>query len=132
MPYSGLPGARRTFAKAALAALALALLAACGGAPRAATANAPEQADVVVADPDALSGKTISINALAGDGPLLVYSVLAACGIKPHQVHLTPLLVSTGDFPTGVVPAGLQQVADLMLQFGELERYFNVTVLTRR
>ncbi len=327
MLYSALPGARRTFAKAALAALALALLAACGGAPRAATANAPEQADVVVgavpaesaaalyiaqergifaahglhvtieaiastsdiipdmlhgridvasgqfpgfiaaqaagvasfhvlasglslgpgvneilalpssgiADPDALSGKTISVNALAGDGPLLVYSVLAAYGIKPHQVHLTPLpfpamgaalathridaayctepycteiqqrygarvvadadqgeakglpiagytvttawlhsyprsaaafaaaisaasliadtnlaafqraltaslhispqvadLVSTGDFPTGVVPADLQQVADLMLQFGELKRYFNVTVLTRR
>jgi hypothetical protein len=29
-----------------------------------------------------------------------------------------------------LVPADLQEVAELMLQFGELRRYFNVTVLT--
>ncbi len=316
-----LTGARRIPAKAALAALALALLAACGGTPRAATANRLPDADVIVgavpaesaaalyiaqergifaahglrvtikaidstsdvipdmlhgridiasgqfpgfiaaqaagvasfhvlasgltlgpdvneilalpssgiADPAGLSGKTISVNALAGDGPLLVYSVLATYGIGPHQVRLTSLpfpamgaalaahridaayctemqqrygariiadadqgeakglpiagytvtmawmhshprtaaafadaisaaslvadtnlaafqhaltaslhispqvadLVSTGDFPTSVISASLQEVADLMLQFGELKHYFNVTVLTR-
>jgi len=186
-----------------------------------------------IADPAALAGRTISVNALAGDGPLLVYSVLATYGIKPHQVHLTSLpfpamgaalaahridaayctepycteiqqrygarivadadqgkaeglpiagytvtttwmhkypriaaafaaaitaaslvadsnlaafqhalaaslhispqvadVVSTGDFPTSVIPASLQEVADLMLQFGELRHYFNVTALT--
>jgi NitT/TauT family transport system substrate-binding protein len=187
-----------------------------------------------VAGPAGLTGKTISVNALAGDGPLLVYSVLATYGIRPHQVRLESLpfpamgaalarhridaayctepycteiqqrygarivadtdqgaarglpiagytvttawlhrhprtaaafaaaisaaslvadtdlgafqralvaslhispqvadVVSTGDFPTSVVPADLQQVADLMLQFGELRRSFNVAVLTR-
>jgi NitT/TauT family transport system substrate-binding protein len=187
-----------------------------------------------IADPGALSGKTISVNALAGDSPLPLYSVLAIYGIRPHQVRLTSLpfpamgaalaahrinaayctepyctelqqqygarivadtdqgearglpiagytvttawmhkhprtaaafaaaisaasliadtnlaafqralteslhispqvadVASSGVFPTSVIPAGLQQVADLMLQFGELKRYFNVAVLTQ-
>ena len=186
-----------------------------------------------IADTVALNGRTISVNSLAGDGPLLVYSLLATDGIKPGRVHLKALpfpamgaalaarqvdaayctepycteieqkygarvvadtdqgeakglpiagytvttswmhryprtaaafaasisaaglvaetslaalqhalvvslhispqiadVIATGDFPTTLVPADLQEVANLMLQFGELKRYFNVTVLT--
>jgi NitT/TauT family transport system substrate-binding protein len=186
-----------------------------------------------IADVAALNGSTIGVNALAGDGPLLVDSLLVAYGIKPSQVHLRALpfpamgaalaahqidaayctepyctemqqrygarvvadtdqgearglpiagytvttswmrryprtarafaaaisaaslvadtnlaalqhalvaslhirpqiadVVATGDFPTSAVPADLQEVADLMLQFGELKHSFNVTVLT--
>jgi NitT/TauT family transport system substrate-binding protein len=186
-----------------------------------------------IADTAGLRGATIGVNSLAGDGPLLVYSLLAANGIKPDQVHLRELpfpamgaglavhqigaayctepycteieqkygaravadadqgeakglpiagytvtaawmhrysrtaaafsasisaaslvaetnltalqhalvvslhispqiadVIADGDFPTALVPADLQEVADLMLQFGELRRYFNVTVLT--
>jgi NitT/TauT family transport system substrate-binding protein len=181
-----------------------------------------------------LGDATIAVNALAGDGPLLVYSLLSTYGIRPNRVHLKELpfsamgaelaghqiqaayctepycteieqrygarviadtdqgearglpiagytvtnswmrqhprtaaafaasiaaaslvaetdvaalqhalvvsmhispqiadVISTGDFPTTVVPADLQEVADLMLQFGELKHYFNVAVLTR-
>jgi NitT/TauT family transport system substrate-binding protein len=187
-----------------------------------------------IADAAALRGKTISVNALAGDGPLLVDSLLATYGMRPSQVHLIALpfpamgaalashriaaayctepyctemqerygarvvadtdqgaakglpiagytvttawlrkyprtaaafaaaisaaslvadtnlaamqhalvtylhispqvadVVATGDFPTALVPADLQEVADLMLQFGELRHYFDVTVLTK-
>jgi NitT/TauT family transport system substrate-binding protein len=180
-----------------------------------------------------LSGTTIGVNALAGDGPLLVYSLLSTYGIRSNRVHLKELpfsamgaelaahqidaayctepycteieqrygarvvadtdqgeakglpiagytvtaswmhryprtaaafaasisaaslvaetnvsalqhalvitlhispkiadVIATGDFPTTLVPADLQEVADLMLQFRELKRYFNVAVLT--
>jgi NitT/TauT family transport system substrate-binding protein len=176
-----------------------------------------------------LGGTTIGVNALAGDGPLLVYSLLATDGIKPNRVHLKELpfpamgaelaahqigaayctepycseieqkygaravadtdqgeakglpiagytvtaswmhryprtaaafaasisaaslvaetnltalqhalevspqiadVTAVGDIPTTLIPADLQEVANLMLQFGELKRYFNVTVLT--
>lgn len=186
-----------------------------------------------IADTAELSGSTISVNALAGDGPLLVYSLLSTFGVKPDRVHLKALpfpamgaalaahqieaayctepycteieqkygarvvadtdqgeakglpiagytvtaswmrryphtatafaaaisaaslvadtnltalqhalavslhispqvadVIATGDFPTSLVPADLQEVANLMLQFGELKRYFNVTVMT--
>jgi NitT/TauT family transport system substrate-binding protein len=186
-----------------------------------------------IASTTALSGTTISVNALAGDGPLLVYSLLATYGMKPGRVHLKALpfpamgaalaahqidaayctepycteiqqeygarvvadtdqgeakglpiagytvtaswmhryphtaaafaasisaaslvaetnltalqhalvvslhlsprvadVIATGDFPTTLVPADLQEVANLMLQFGELKRYFNVRALT--
>jgi NitT/TauT family transport system substrate-binding protein len=180
-----------------------------------------------------LGGATIGVNALAGDGPLLVYSLLSTYGIRPNRVHLKELpfpamgaelaarhidaayctepycteieqrygarvvadtdqgearglpiagytvtaawmhryprtaaafaasisaaslvaetdvtalqhalvmrlhispqiadVIATGDFPTTLVPADLQEVANLMLQFGELKRSFNVAVLT--
>jgi NitT/TauT family transport system substrate-binding protein len=186
-----------------------------------------------IVDTAGLGDTTIGVNALAGDGPLLVYSLLATYGIKPDQVHLKELpfpamgaelaghqvgaayctepycteieqkygasvvadtdqgevkglpiagytvtaswmrryprtaaafsasisaaslvaetnltalehalvvslhispqiagMLAAGDFPTTLVPADLQEVADLMLQFGELKRYFNVAVLT--
>jgi len=184
--------------------------------------------------PAGLGNAMIAVNALAGDGPLLVYSLLSTYGIKPNRVRLKELpfsamgaelaahqidaayctepycteieqrygarviadtdqgeakglpiagytvtnswmhqhprtaaafaasisaaslvaetdvaalqhalvvsmhisprvadLISTGDFPTTLVPADLQEVADLMLQFGELKHYFNVDVLTK-
>jgi NitT/TauT family transport system substrate-binding protein len=180
-----------------------------------------------------LGGATIGVNALAGDGPLLVYALLSTYGIRPNRVHLEELpfsamgaelaaheidsayctepycteieqrygarvvadtdqgeakglpiagytvtaswmhryprtaaafaasisaaslvaetdvtalqhalvvslhisprvadVIATGDFPTTLVPADLQEVANLMLQFGELKRSFNVAVLT--
>jgi NitT/TauT family transport system substrate-binding protein len=180
-----------------------------------------------------LGGATIGVNSLAGDGPLLVYSLLSTYGIRPSRVHLKQLpfpamgaelaahqidatyctepycteieqrygarvvadtdqgeakglpiagytvtaswmhryprtaaafaasisaaslvaetdvsalqhalvarmhispqiadAIATGDFPTTLVPADLQEVANLMLQFGELKRSFNVAVLT--
>jgi NitT/TauT family transport system substrate-binding protein len=183
--------------------------------------------------PLSLRGKSISVNALAGDGPLLVDSLLVTYGIRPDQVslrelpfpamgaalaahridaayctepycteieqkygatvvadtdqggaaglpiagytvtsawlhryprtaaafaasivaasliadsdvsavqhalmaslHLSPQVAdvaASGSFPLRVIPAGLQQVADLMLEFGELKHYFNTTALT--
>jgi NitT/TauT family transport system substrate-binding protein len=50
------------------------------------------------------------------------------------NLHITPEvadLMATGTFPTSVDPVKLQQVADLMLRFGELEQRFNATSLTR-
>ncbi len=188
-----------------------------------------------ITGPVTLKGKKISVNALAGDGPLLVYSLLATYGIRPAQVrlealpfpamgaelaagrigaayctepyctemeqrygarviadtdqgdardlpiagytvtsswlrkyprtaaafaasisaaslvadtnlaalqhalvvslHLSPQVadvVGTGDFPTTVNAAQLQEVADLMLQFGELKHYFDVTALIKQ
>lgn len=50
------------------------------------------------------------------------------------NLHINPTVadvMATGTFPTSVDPVKLQQVADLMLQFGELESRFNATALTR-
>jgi NitT/TauT family transport system substrate-binding protein len=187
-----------------------------------------------IAAPLSLRGKSISVNALAGDGPLLVDSLLNTYGIKPDQVSLKALpfpamgaalaahrvdaayctepyctemeqqygarvvadtdqggaaglpiagytvttawlhkyphtaaafaasivaaslvadsdvaavqhalmvslhlsaqvadVEAAGSFPTRVVPAELQQVADLMLQFGELKHPFDTAALTK-
>ena len=44
-----------------------------------------------ISAPASLRGKSISVNALAGDGPLLVDALLATYGIKPGQVTLRDL-----------------------------------------
>jgi NitT/TauT family transport system substrate-binding protein len=49
------------------------------------------------------------------------------------NLHINPQvadLMATGTFPTTVDRVKLQQVADLMLRFGELKRSFNATALT--
>jgi NitT/TauT family transport system substrate-binding protein len=49
------------------------------------------------------------------------------------NLHITPQVadvMATGTFPTSVDPVKLQQVADLMLRFGELKQRFNATNLT--
>jgi NitT/TauT family transport system substrate-binding protein len=49
------------------------------------------------------------------------------------NLHINPQvadLMATGTFPTSVDPVKLQQVADLMLRFGELKQRFDATTLT--
>ena len=49
------------------------------------------------------------------------------------NLHINPQVadvMATGTFPTSVDPVKLQQVADLMLQFGELKQRFVATTLT--
>jgi NitT/TauT family transport system substrate-binding protein len=50
------------------------------------------------------------------------------------SLHVSPQIASeiaTGTFPTAVSSAQLQQVANLMLRFGELKKAFDATVLTK-
>jgi NitT/TauT family transport system substrate-binding protein len=50
------------------------------------------------------------------------------------NLHIGPMVadvMATGTFPTAVDPIKLQQVADLMLRFGELKAHFDATTLTR-
>jgi NitT/TauT family transport system substrate-binding protein len=44
-----------------------------------------------ITSPAGLKGKTIAVNAPTGNGVLLTDSILAAHGIKPSQVTLTPM-----------------------------------------
>ncbi len=49
------------------------------------------------------------------------------------NLHIIPQVadvMATGTFPTSVDPVKLQQVADLMLRFGELKQGFDATTLT--
>lgn len=49
------------------------------------------------------------------------------------NLHINPQVadvMATGTFPTSVDPVKLQQVADLMLRFGELKQGFDATTLT--
>ncbi len=49
------------------------------------------------------------------------------------NLHINPQVadvMATGTFPTSVDPVKLQQVADLMLRFGELNQRFDATTLT--
>jgi NitT/TauT family transport system substrate-binding protein len=50
------------------------------------------------------------------------------------SLHISPQVASalaTGTFPTAVSPAALQQVASLMLRFGELKKAFDASALTK-
>jgi NitT/TauT family transport system substrate-binding protein len=61
-------------------------------------------------------------------------SLAAAQHALIANLHINPTVadvMATGTFPTSVDPVKLQQVADLMLQFGELESRFNAAALTR-
>jgi len=61
-------------------------------------------------------------------------SLAAAQHALIANLHINPTVadvMATGTFPTSVDPVKLQQVADLMLQFGELRSRFNATALTR-
>jgi NitT/TauT family transport system substrate-binding protein len=50
------------------------------------------------------------------------------------SLHLSPQVadvMATGTFPTGISPAALQRVPDLMLLYGQLTKPFAITALTR-
>ena len=50
-----------------------------------------------------------------------------------QALHVTAKISDTmaaGTFPTAISAAQLQRVADLMLQFGQLKKHFDVTALT--
>lgn len=71
---------------------------------------------------------SIVAGSLAADSDLSVlqHALVANLRLTPQVANVA----ATGSFPTTVIPAELQQVADLMLQFGELRHYFNVRAMT--
>jgi NitT/TauT family transport system substrate-binding protein len=66
-------------------------------------------------------------NTLAATSPTALHQAVS------QALHVAPKIsdvISAGTFPTVVSADQLQRVADLMLQFGQLKKHFNVTALT--
>jgi NitT/TauT family transport system substrate-binding protein len=109
-----LTGARRTSAKAALAALALMFLAACGGAPRAATVNRLPDVDVIVGAVPAESAAALYIaqerGIFAAHGlRVTIKAIASTTDIIPDMLH-GRIDIASGQFP-GFIAAEAAGVA---------------------